>query len=197
MQSEVKAVANGIAVVELYDDAADAGQPRPATLYIADTARGAIWAARLDENDNVSSGQTGCDPTLQDNTLCNEALFVADPRLEGADGMWEAPDGSLWVAANGRQAIVQVSTRGTVAELFRNSVNAQMLRSSADTPQGNTHILEYPTNPVFLPTFGSPSTGTLCVASTDRPGRDNWPGTTGEIGGPGQHKGKVSCFSPQ
>ena len=196
-QGEVKAVANGIAFVETNDDAARAvgeGEPPSAILYIADTARGAIWSARLDAHGDLVPGQTGCDPTLQSNTLCERALLVAHPRLEGADGMWADSDRSLWVAANARQGIVHVDRRGVVTEFFRNPVNSQFLRSSSDTVEGNTHILEYPTNPVIAPAVGVHSTRRLCVTSTDRPGRDNWPGTVGEIGGPGQNKGKVSCF---
>jgi sugar lactone lactonase YvrE len=183
-QPEVRQVANGIAVVER----------RLSTVYVADTARGAIWAARLDEHGDLEPSQTGCNPTLQDNTLCEDALFVAHPRLEGADGMWAEPNGTLWVAANARQGIVRVSTaRRTVTEYFRNPVNSELLRSSADTAEGNTHILEFPTNPVIVPAIGSHAR-TLCVSSSDRAGRDNNPGTVGEIGGPGQDKGKISCF---
>ncbi|MCC7177999.1 MAG: SMP-30/gluconolactonase/LRE family protein [Acidobacteria bacterium] len=185
VQAEVRQVANGIAVV---------GNGAAATLYVADTARGALWAVNLDARGDLVPGQTGCNPTLQDHTLCEDALYVAHPRLEGADGIWPDLDGSLWVAANSRQAIVRVDRAGRVTELFRNPVNANLLRSSADTPEGNTHILEYPTNPVIVPAIGSPYGRRLCVASTDRPGRDNWPGTVGEIGAPGQPKGKVSCF---
>lgn len=185
MQPEVRQVANGIAVV---------GRGEAATLYVADTARGAIWAAQLDEYGNLAPGQTGCNPTLQDHTLCEDAVFVAHPRLEGADGIWADLDGSLWVAANSRQAIVRVDRQGNVTEVFRNPVNSQLLRNSADTAEGNTHILEYPSNPVIVPAVGWPHVRRLCVTSLDRPGRDNWPGTVGEIGGPGQDKGKVSCF---
>lgn len=195
-QPEVKAVANGIAVVATSGDltpAATAGQPQSATVYVADTARGAIWAVRLDRHRDLAPGQIGCEPTLPDDALCDRVLFVAHPVLEGADGMAVDSDGSLIIAANGRQAIVRVDRWSRVTELFRNPVNAQLLRSSADNADGNTHILEYPTNPVLVPTgYGKPAT--LCVTSLDRPGRDNWPGTTGEIGGPGQPKGKVSCF---
>lgn len=145
MQPEVRFVANGIAVVE---------RRRAATLYVADTARGAVWAARLDKHGDLAPGQTGCNPTLQDDTLCEDALFVAHPRLEGADGMWADRDGTLWVAANARQGIVRVDRRGKVTELFRNPVNSQLLRSSADTAEGDTHILEYPTNPVIVPAVG-------------------------------------------
>jgi streptogramin lyase len=195
-QAEVRQVANGIAVVERYNDAAHtAGQGRPplSTLYVADTARGAIWAVRLDEDGELEPGQTGCDPTMQDNTLCEDAVFVAHPRLEGADGMIADDRGTLWITANARQAIVTVDRAGRVTEVFRNPLNSLLLRSSADTDDGNTHILEYPSNPVFVPATRGLAP-TLCVTSIDRGPRDNWPGTVGEIGGPGQPRGKVSCF---
>lgn len=195
-QGEVRAVANGIAAVARYNAAVHEvglGTPPSTTLYIADTARGAIWAVSLDERGDLEAGQTGCDPTLQEDTLCDGLLFVAHPRLEGADGLWAHTDGSLLVAANSRQALVRVGLRGEVTELFRNPVNSLLLRSSADTVEGNSHIFEYPTNPVIVPADGrQPSR--VCVANTDRPGRDNWPGVVGEIGGPGQSKGKISCF---
>jgi sugar lactone lactonase YvrE len=185
IQPEVKQAANGVAIV---------GRGAAATLYIADTARGALWAATLDERGDLIPGQTGCNASLQPDTLCEDAVFVQHPRLEGADGMWVDQDGSLWVAANSRQGIVRVDRQGRVTEVFRNPLNSQLLRSSADTPAGDTHILEYPTNPVIVPAIGSPYGRRLCVTSSDRPGRDNWPGTVGEIGGPGRPKGKVSCF---
>lgn len=185
MQAEVRQAANGIAVV---------ANGAAARLYVADTARGALWAVDLDERGDLAAGQTGCNPTLQDDTLCEDAVFVAHPRLEGADGIWADLDGSLWVAANQRQAIARVDRQGRVTELFRNPINAQLLRSSADTPEGDTHILEYPTNPVVVPAIGTAFARRLCVTSSDRPGRDNWPGTVGEIGGPGRPGGKVSCF---
>ena len=196
-QGEVKAVANGIAFIDRSDEAArliGLGRPRFSTLYVADTTRGAIWAVQIDAQGNLAPGQTGCDPTLQDNALCDDVLWVSHPRLEGADGLWADRDRSLWVAANARQAIIRVDRSGTVTEVFRNPVNSQLLRSSADTPEGNRHLLEYPTSPVIVPVSGSPLIRKLCVASTDRPGRDNAPGTVGEIGGPGQDKGKISCF---
>jgi hypothetical protein len=184
MQAEVRQVANGIAVV---------GNGAAATLYVADTARGALWAVNLDERGDLVPGQAGCNPTLQDNTLCEDALFLAHPRLEGADGIWPDLDGSLWVAANSRQGIVRVDRAGRVTELFRNPVNANLLRSSADTRRQHPHP-GVPHEPVIVPAIGSPYGRRLCVASTDRPGRDNWPGTVGEIGGPGQPRGKISCF---
>jgi sugar lactone lactonase YvrE len=196
-QGEVKAVANGIDIVEKNGDLSPgsaAQQPHSATVYVADTARGAIWAVRVDRHGELYAGQTGCDPTLQPDTLCEDVIFVAHPRLEGADGMLADIDGALLVAANARQALVRIDRWGTVVELFRNPVNSQLLRSSADTIEGNSHILEYPTNPVIVPAGGHYGERTVCVTSTDRPGRDNWPGTVGEIGGPGQPRGKISCF---
>jgi hypothetical protein len=184
-QPEVRQVANGVAIV---------GRGTGATLYVADTARGALWAVDLDEYGDVVPGQTGCNPTLQPNTLCEEHILVVHPRLEGADGIWVDLDGSLWVAANSRQGIAHVDRQGRVTELFRNPVNTQLLRSSADTPDGDTHILEFPSNAVIVPAIGSAHARRLCVTSLDRPGRDNWPGTVGEIGGPGRPRGKVSCF---
>jgi sugar lactone lactonase YvrE len=194
VQAEVKAVANGIAFVDRNDGAIVIGQGRFSTLYVADTTRGAIWAVLIDARGNLAPGQTGCDSTLQDNTLCDDAIFVSHPRLEGADGIWADTERSLWVAANARQAIIHVDRHGNVTEVFRNPVNLQLLRSSADTPEGDRHLLEYPTSPIIVPVKGSPFLTRLCVASTDRPGRDNAPGTVGEIGGPGQDKGKISCF---
>jgi hypothetical protein len=195
-QSEVRQVANGIAVVERQDAIGpDLGKGwfRNAAVYVADTARGAIWAVRLDEFGNVLPGQTGCDPTLQTNTLCDDALVVAHPRLEGADGMVVDRDGSLLLTANARQALIRFDGR-TVTELFRNPFNSQLLRSSADTAEGNRHILEYPSNPIIVPSARWPYGQTVCVTSIDRGPRDNWPAAAGEIGGPGQPKGKISCF---
>lgn len=198
-QPEVKQVANGIAVSERYADVAQSvrqGAPLLASLYIADTARGALWTVRLDANGDLLPGQTGCDPTLQDNTLCEDALFLAHPRLEGADGIWLDADGILWVAANSRQAVAKVDAQGGVTEFFRNPLNSQLLRNSADTADGNTHILEYPSNPVIVPGSGPLGAPTLCVTSIDRSTRDNSPGAAGEIGGVGLGKGKISCFAP-
>jgi streptogramin lyase len=197
-QPEVKQVANGIAVLERYSETAEgvrSGRPLLATVYIADTARGIIWNVRLDSHGDLEPGQVGCDPTLQANTLCEDAVFVAHPRLEGADGIWADSDGDLWVAANSRQGIVRVDRTGRVEEFFRNPVNSLLLRSSADAVEDNIHILEYPSNPVIIPPNGRFGAPTLCVVSIDRGPRDNWPPTAGEIGGPGQDKGKISCFA--
>jgi len=74
-----------------------------------------------------------------------------------------------------------------VLEIFRNPVNSAGLRNSADTAEGNTHILEVPSSP-FLG-------GTLfCTASYDKDRRDNSPNTAGEISPTGPAIGKISCM---
>jgi hypothetical protein len=74
-----------------------------------------------------------------------------------------------------------------VKEIFRNPVNDARLRNSADSAEGNQHILEFPTSP-FL------SGNKFCVSSSDLNRRDNSPSTAGEIGGTGQDRGKISCM---
>lgn len=147
-------------------------------LFVADTARGALWKVELDSNGNVQS-RMGCDTTFAANTLCLDNVLVAHPLLEGADGIVLDRAGNIWVAANERNAILFVSSHGRVAELFRNAPNAGGLR--------NEGPLEFPTSPVLLG-------DTLCTANSDGARRDNFPSTAGEIGGTDQPKGKISCL---
>jgi sugar lactone lactonase YvrE len=184
--AQVSATANGIVVRE---------HGNLATLYIADTARGAIWRVRLDESRNVASPQ-GCDTSLRPDTVCESEIWAIHPSMEGADGLWADSDGSFWVGANSRNGIAHVDLWGRVKEHYRTPLNSQMLRSSADNAADNKHILEFPTNIVVVPPAGPGSKRSLCVVQTDRPVRDNWPAVgVGEIGGPGQGKGKISCFA--
>jgi len=157
-------------------------------MYIADTARGAIWRVELDRHGNLKSA-TGCDTTFTANTLCLGNVFVAHPLLEGADGIALDRAGNIWVAANERNAIVVVSRQGRVVEIFRNPVNASGLRNSADDSAGNTHILELPTSPFLLD-------HKFCTANSDGNRRDNSPNSAGEInsGGPVGARGKISCM---
>lgn len=74
------------------------------TLYIADTARGAIWKLAIGANGNPAQ------PTL----LTQSAL------LEGADGPAFDPQGNLWVAANERNAVVLVQPDGRVFDIQKN-----------------------------------------------------------------------------
>jgi hypothetical protein len=159
-------VANGVA----FNEAGD--------LFIADTARGALWKVEFDASGNVLS-RRGCDTTFTANTLCLENVFVAHPILEGADGIALDRAGNVWVDANERNAVAVVSPGGRVTEVFRNPANASGLRN--DGP------LETPTSPFLLG-------DALCTANSDGNRRDNFPSTAGEIGGTGQPRGKISCL---
>ena len=158
-------------------------------LYVADTARGAIWKVEFDRHGNVKN-RMGCDSTFTANTLCLDSVLVAHPYLEGTDGIALDRAGNIWNAANERNAIVVVTRHRQVFEFFRNPVNATTgLRNAAATPEGNRHILELPTSPFLLG-------NTLCVAQSDGDRRDNSPRAAGEInaGGPVGARGKISCL---
>ena len=160
-------------------------------LFIADTARGALWRAQFDDAGNLKS-PTGCDATFTPDTLCLSNIFVAHPALEGTDGIALDRAGNIWNAANERNAIVVVTRQREVVEVFRNPANAQGLRNSADPAVGNDHILELPTSPFLAGRL-------LCVANSDGNRRDNSPNTAGEVNssGPVGARGKVSCMEPR
>ena len=160
-------VANGLA----FDDDGD--------LYVADTARGAIWKARFDRSGNLKTA-VNCDTTFTANTLCLDSVFVAHPYLEGTDGIALDRAGNIWNSANERNAIVVVGKHGSVSEVFRNPPNAAGLRNSADATVGNNHILEFPTSPVLLGRK-------FCTANSDGNRRDNSPNGVGE-------GSKISCM---
>jgi len=157
-------------------------------LFIADTARGAIWKAEFHRHGELKSS-TGCDTTFPANTLCLDNVFVAHPFLEGTDGIALDRAGNIWNSANERNAIVVVTKDRNVVEVFRNPVNAAGLRNSADAAVGNNHILELPTSPVL---FGKK----FCTANSDGNRRDNSPNTAGEVnqGGAVGARGKISCM---
>src|SRR4051812_32134648 len=77
-------------------------------LYVADTARGALWKVQFDERGNVLN-RMGCDTTFTANTLCLDSVFVSHPYLEGADGIALDRAGNVWVDANERNAIAVVT----------------------------------------------------------------------------------------
>jgi sugar lactone lactonase YvrE len=158
-------------------------------LFIADTARGAIWRARFDRQGHLQS-PTGCDSTFKANTLCLSNIHVAHPLLEGTDGIALDRAGNIWNSANERNAIVVVSRHRRVTEVFRNPVNKSTgLRNAAETPEGNRHILELPTSPFLMGTL-------FCTANSDGNRRDNSPNSAGEVnsGGPVGARGKISCM---
>jgi sugar lactone lactonase YvrE len=163
-------------------------------LFVADTARGALWKVEFDHSGTLQS-PTNCDTTFPDNTLCLDNVFVAHPLLEGADGIALDRAGNIWVDANERNAVVVVTKDGRVFEVFRNPVNTAGLRNAADTAVGDTHILEFPTSP-FL------SGKTFCTASLDANRRDNFPRSAGEVDGgnttgTGKDLGKISCMDQE
>jgi len=74
------------------------------TLYVADTARGAIWKLGIDKD-----GRAG--PPV---------LMTQSALLEGADGPAFDPQGNLWVAANERNAVVLVQPDGRAFDVQKN-----------------------------------------------------------------------------
>lgn len=148
-------------------------------LYVADTARGAIWKVVLRADKKVLSPM-GCDTTFTANTLCLQNVMVAHPILEGADGIVLDSSSGIWVAANERNAIAYVAANGQVSEVFRNPPDDT-------TKLRNKGPLETPTSPVL-------AGHKLCTANSDGNRRDNSPNTEGEIGGTGQPRGKISCI---
>lgn len=73
-------------------------------LYVADTARGAIWKVEIG-----ADGKGG-----------KPALLAQSPLLEGADGLAFDRSGKLWVTANERNALVTVAMDGKVEEVAKN-----------------------------------------------------------------------------
>jgi sugar lactone lactonase YvrE len=149
------------------------------TLYVADTARGAIWRVRLDRHGEVRS-PVGCDTTFAADTLCLDDVFVAHPYLEGADGIALDRAGNIWAAANERDAVVVVSRGGRVQEFFRNAPDAA-------TRLRNTGPLEFPTSP-FL------AGNKLCLTQSDGARRDNFPNSGGDARPGGATQGKIACM---
>lgn len=151
---------------------------RRGDLLIADTARGAIWRVEFGRHGDLRS-KVGCDTTFTDNTLCLDSVMVAHPYLEGADGIDLDRAGNIWVSVNERNSMAVVTRKGDVIEVFRNPPD--------DTTQlRNGGPLEFPTSPFVL-------RNTVCTANSDGGRRDNAPNSAGEIGGPGQDRGKISC----
>lgn len=152
---------------------------RDGTLYVADTARGAIWRVVLDSHGAVRT-PVGCDTTFTANTLCLDAVFVAHPYLEGVDGIAVDRAGTIWGAANERNAVVTVSRDRRVVEFFRNPADPT-------TRLRNSGPLEFPTSPFLAGTR-------LCLTHSDGSRRDNFPSTGGEVGPQVPARAKISCL---
>lgn len=158
-------VANGIAFT-----------PNGKTAYVSDTARGAIWAAKLKSNGDLVS-EKGCNPTFHENVLCMDSLYVAHPLLEGADGIALLDNGTILVSVNERNAIVAIAPNKTVTDAFQNEADADLLRNGNDSDQ---KPLEFPTSPFI-------SGKTFCTTNADSGRRDNNPSGAG-VGS------KVNCI---
>jgi sugar lactone lactonase YvrE len=151
-------------------------------LLIADTARGAIWKASFDGQGNLQSA-TGCDATFPANTLCLENVLVAHPLLEGAEGIALDHDGNIWVSVGERNAVVVVTDKGRVSEVFRNAPRPVLLLR-------NLGPLEFPSSP-FL------SGERFCTANSDEDRRDNFSSFEGEIRPDTAPRGKISCMDQE
>jgi sugar lactone lactonase YvrE len=148
-------------------------------LFVADTARGAIWKVSFRHNGDIRN-RTGCDTTFTANTLCLDSIEIQHPQLEGIDGIALDRAGTIWADANERNAVVVVRGR-KVVEVFRNA-------PAAPTLLRNAGPLEFPTSPFLIG-------HTFCTSNSDGNRRDNSPSTEGEIGGTGQPKGKIACMN--
>lgn len=153
-------------------------------LFIADTARGAIWRVRVRSNGTLDA-QFGCDTTYPEKTLCMDHVFAAHPMLEGVDGIVLDVAGNIWADANERNAIVVVYSSGNVAEIFRNPPDPVTRLRNASINSGAGQ-LETPTSPVLVG-------HKFCTANSDGNRRDNFPSSAGEIGA-GKPLGKISCI---
>jgi sugar lactone lactonase YvrE len=168
---------------------------RNGDLYIADTARGAIWRAQFDRRGDLKS-PIGCDITFTVNTLCLDNVYVAHPYLEGTDGIALDRAGNIWNSANERNAIVVVTKQREVVEIFRNPVSESGLRNSPPANVGNNQILEFPTSPFLLGKR-------FCTSNSDGDRRDNSPRAAGEInagapaGTQNPARGKISCMEQE
>jgi sugar lactone lactonase YvrE len=91
-------------------------------LYVADTARGAVWKVVM-----TADGKGG-----------KLLLLAQSPLLEGADGLAFDRGGRLWVTANERNALLTVSADGRVEEVAKNGSAGPLEFPSAIVFVGST-----------------------------------------------------------
>lgn len=97
------------------------------SLYVADTARGAVWKVEMAAS-------------------TKPVLLAQSPLLEGADGLAFDADGQLWVTPNERNALVTVTADGQVREVAKNGSTGPLEFPSAIVFVGNTgYISNYDT----------------------------------------------------
>lgn len=92
------------------------------TLYVADTARGAIWRIAIG-----ADGKPG-----------KPEKIAEGPLLEGADGLAFDRAGKLWVTANERNALLTVSSDGKIQEVAKNDSKGPLEFPSAIVFVGDT-----------------------------------------------------------
>ena len=157
-------------------------------LFVADTARGAIWRVQFDRDGDLTAAPAA---TRRSRPIrCASRTSSSNTRRsKGTDGIALDAAGNIWNAANERNAIVVVTKDRDVVEIFRNPPNAAGLRNSADPSTATT---------IFWSCRRARccSEKVLCVANSDGNRRDNSPNSVGEInsGGPVGARGKISCM---
>ncbi|HKA32444.1 MAG TPA: SMP-30/gluconolactonase/LRE family protein [Candidatus Binatia bacterium] len=92
------------------------------TLFVSDTARGAIWRISIG-----ADGKPGKPEKVAENSI-----------LEGADGIAFDRTGKLWVTANERNALVTVSPDGKLQEVAKNDSKGPLEFPSAIVFVGDT-----------------------------------------------------------
>jgi len=100
-------------------------------LYVADTARGAIWKIEMQPDGKGSK----------------PVLFAQSPLLEGVDGTAFDAKGKLWATVNERNAIVIVTPDGNVQEITKNGSAGPLEFPSAIVFVGNTAYISNLDNP--------------------------------------------------
>lgn len=108
------------------------------TLYIADTARGAIWKVAIASDGTASPPQS----------------VVQSALLEGADGPDFDRHGNLWVAANERNAVVVVTPEGRVYDALKNDSKGPLEFPTCVVIVGNT---------VYVSNFDTPRRDNLAA----------------------------------
>lgn len=91
-------------------------------LYVADTARGAVWKIAIG-----ADGKPG-----------KATVFAQNSLLDGADGLAFDGGGRLWVTANERNALVTVTSAGKVQEAAKNDGKGPLEFPGAIVFVGNT-----------------------------------------------------------
>jgi len=100
-------------------------------LYVADTARGAIWKLAIG-----ADGKAG-----------KPSILAQSPMLEGADGLAFDGKGRLWVTSNERNALITVAADGKVQEMAKNGSQGPLEFPAAIVFVGNTGYISNFDNP--------------------------------------------------